>query len=256
MYCPRCSAANVEGAPFCASCGSPLSATPLGPARKGMAMAALVLGLLSIPTFGCLGIGALAAVILGVVALVKANRQPQLYGGKGLAIGGIVTGALSAVIIFPIAIIAAIAVPNLLRARMMANESAAVGDIRTIISAEMTYASVNGGFYDTPRCLARPGGCLPGYTGPVFVDELLGSLAVKNGYQRRFHPGPSAVGSPGALSPSSLTGFAYTAVPVKAGNTGRRSFCGDASGVVCMTPLGGEIEVVNGACAPSCTPLQ
>ena len=34
-------------------------------------------------------------MILGIVALVKANNRPNEYGGKGLAIGGIVTSGLS-----------------------------------------------------------------------------------------------------------------------------------------------------------------
>jgi type IV pilus assembly protein PilA len=256
MYCPSCNAANVEGAPFCASCGCVLSGTPAEPVRKGLARASLVLGLLSIPTLGCLGIGALVAVILGIVALVRASREPQLYGGKGLALGGIVSGALSVLIIFPIAIVAAIAIPSVLRARLIANESAAIGDIRAVMTAEAAFASVNGGFYDTPRCLGRPGECLPGYSGPVFLDETLAGLGVKNGYQRRFHAGPPAVGVAGARSPSSLQGFAYTAVPVAVGRTGQRAFCGDASGAVCMTAVGDEPEVIDGACAPSCVPLQ
>jgi hypothetical protein len=259
MYCPRCSAANVDGAPFCAACGSVFVGAPSEagePVRKGLAIAALVLGLLSIPTLGCLGIGALAAVILGIVALVKANREPHLYGGKGLAIGGIVSGALSVLIIFPVAIVAASAIPSLLRARMVSNETATIGDVGTLISAEAVYQTVNGGFYDTPRCLGHPGECLPGYTGPVFLDETLARVSVKNGYRRQFHPGASAVGAPGALSASSLQGFAYTAVPVKVGNTGQRSFCGDSSGVVCMTALGDEPAVVDGMCdSSSCTPL-
>ncbi len=43
------------------------------------------------------------------------------------------------IVVAIILIIAAIAIPNLLRARMAANESSAVGSIRTLNTAEVTY---------------------------------------------------------------------------------------------------------------------
>ena len=49
------------------------------------------------------------------------------------------------IVVAIIGIIAAIAVPGLLRARMSGNEASAIGSIRTIASAEATYASSCGG---------------------------------------------------------------------------------------------------------------
>ena len=45
------------------------------------------------------------------------------------------------IVVAIILIIAAIAIPNLLRAKMSANESSAVGSIRAIQTAEISYAS-------------------------------------------------------------------------------------------------------------------
>ena len=45
------------------------------------------------------------------------------------------------IVVAIILIIAAIAIPNLLRSRMAANEASAVGSLRTINTAEVTYAS-------------------------------------------------------------------------------------------------------------------
>jgi type II secretory pathway pseudopilin PulG len=224
-----------------------------GEPRKGLAIASLVLGVLSILTLGCLGIGAITGLVLGIIAYTRANRAPQEYGGKGMALGGIITNALSLLIIIPAGIIAAIAIPSLLRARVSANESAAIGDIRTIVSAQAAYQSASGGYYGTPECLANPAPCIPNYQGPTFLDAQLASLQPKSGYQRSFHPGPAAQGDQGL---SGLMGYAYTAVPVAKGQTGVRGFCGDASGVVCFTPDGSTPEVVDGACGPSCTPLR
>jgi type IV pilus assembly protein PilA len=54
------------------------------------------------------------------------------------------------IVVAIIGIIAAIAIPNLLASRKAANESAAVGTLRTISSAEATYQSTTGnGSYGT-----------------------------------------------------------------------------------------------------------
>ena len=45
------------------------------------------------------------------------------------------------IVVAIILIIAAIAIPNLLRSRIAANESSAVGSIRSINTAQVTYAS-------------------------------------------------------------------------------------------------------------------
>ena len=48
------------------------------------------------------------------------------------------------IVVAIILIIAAIAIPNLLRARMSANEASAVGSLRTINTAEVTFSSTYG----------------------------------------------------------------------------------------------------------------
>lgn len=68
---------------------------PPPPRASGLATAALVLGLLSLPTLCvCVGplVGALA-VVLGIVALVRAAGQPERFAGRGRAAAGIATGA-------------------------------------------------------------------------------------------------------------------------------------------------------------------
>ena len=236
---------------------SDLSASnaPQAPLRKGMAVTSLVLGILGLPTLGLLFIGGLVGLVLGIMALLKANRSPNEYGGKGFAIAGIITNIL-AIIVMPvvIGIMAAIAIPSLLRARVSANEASAIGDVRTMISAEVAYSTANGNFFDTPECVGTPSLCIPGYTGPSFLDPTLATLATKSGYQRRFVPGPPA--GRGAVSPSSLQSFAYVAVPLSRGQTGVRGFCGDSSGMVCATQDGSEPAVENGQCAASCAPLR
>jgi type IV pilus assembly protein PilA len=229
---------------------------PLAPPRQGLAIASLVVGVLSLPTLGCLGVGAVVGIILGIVALRRASRDPRAYGGKGFAIGGIVASALSLLVAIPLlGITAAIAIPSLLRARVSANEAATIGDIRTVISAESAYQSANCGSYGRLQCLSSPrgAGCIADYPpgAPTFLDSSLTGATVKSGYQRTFHPGAAVAPGQGSGC-TGLESFAYTAEPATQGKTGVRGFCGDASGRICFTADGGAPSVTNGRCPEDC----
>jgi type IV pilus assembly protein PilA len=259
LTCPRCQMANPPGTPICESCGFALrrARVAAGGQSKGLAVASLVLGILSLFTFAGLLIGAILGTVLGIVALVKANGSPETHGGKGLAIAGIATSVLSFLAIPVIGIIAAIAIPSLLRARVSANESMAIGDIRTVISAQAAYQSSNAGQYDTLECLAAPSRCIPSYppNGPTFIDSQL-TLAEKSGYRHSFHPGPaSAAGRGTGYSPSSITAYAYVAEPIQVNQTGVRAFCGDDTGNVCQSTDGHMPPIVDGHCPSECRPL-
>jgi hypothetical protein len=169
---------------------------------------------------------------LTVTAEDKTLRLSLAPGGSGL-------GAL-----------AALAVPSMLKAKSAANESAAIGDIRTVISAEAAYQSTNAGAYGDIACLSAPDTCLKGYKGPVFLDTNLSSLEVKGGYRRAFHPGKKAKGL------RSWQSFAYTAVPATPGDSGTRSFCGESTGVIRFDPTGADIKPVGGVCPATLKPLE
>ena len=61
------------------------------------------------------------------------------------------------IVVAIILIIATIAIPSLLRSRQAANESAAVAQVRTITTAEVTYLSSSGGNYGTITQLVSAG---------------------------------------------------------------------------------------------------
>lgn len=74
------------------------SSAPFGQ-NQTLPMVSLVLGVFSIILFCCfggipLGIG---AVVTGYLGMSNADKSPQTYGGRGLAIAGIVVGAISLV---------------------------------------------------------------------------------------------------------------------------------------------------------------
>jgi hypothetical protein len=227
-----------------------MSDTTRGHVRRGYAIASLVLGILGIPTMGLLLVGAMASVILGVVALVKASRQPEEYGGKGMAITGIVLSGVSILIIPFIGIVAAIAIPSLLRARVSANEAAAIRDVRDLITAEAEYQKLNAGYFDRLECLGTPDRCIPGHHGPSVVEGRLLMAEADKGYRRSFHPGPRAEPAPRNASPTSLMAFAYVATPAAPGKTGVRTFCGDATGRICYAT--GAVVPEAGACPAEC----
>jgi type IV pilus assembly protein PilA len=231
--------------------------------RQGLAIASLVIGILSLPSMGCLGVGAVLGIVLGIIALKRAGSSPREYGGRGFAIGGIVTSALSLVVAIPIVgIVAAIAIPSLLRARVSANEAATIGDVRTVIAGQAAYQSANCGSYGRLECLSHPRGtgCIADYpaAAPSFLDAALTSAQAKSGYRRTFHPGAqlALTQGPGCPGGTGLESFAYTAVPETRGKTGVRGFCGDDSGRVCLTLDGSEPPVTNGRCAEGCTALR
>jgi type IV pilus assembly protein PilA len=131
------------------------------------------------------------------------------------------------IVVAIIGIIAAIAIPSLLRARISANESGMIGDVRTVISGEAAYQSANSGFYGQISCLGTATStCITNYAGPTFLDQLIVGLGVKSGYARTFFGTTAANANTGSLNI-----FCYGGTPASA-QGGVRSFGGDGSGVV------------------------
>ena len=62
-----------------------------------LAIVSLVLGILSIPCCGFIIFG-IAALVTGFMAKSKADQNPNEYGGRGLALGGIILGGITIVL--------------------------------------------------------------------------------------------------------------------------------------------------------------
>src|SRR5207253_2370455 len=93
------------------------------------------------------------------------------------------------IVVAIILIIAAIAIPNLLRSRMAANEASAVGSLRTINTAEVTFSTTypSVGFGSLAALGGTVGTCATttgaSSTGACLIDNVLSAAPnVKSGY--------------------------------------------------------------------------
>ena len=219
----------------CKACGAPLgqrshdlpSPTPVynsayiepeqdeGP-KKGLAVAALVLGIIGFFTIGILGIGAIVGIVLATMALSRIKQDPWQYGGRGMAIAALVLNIVNVVSVVPTGIVAAIAIPNLLASRRAANEGSAQSSLRTLHAAEATYQATKGaGNFGTLSELAAEG----------LIDPRL-ATGTKSGYKFTVELTTNETNYPG---------FAVVGVPMVYGGveaTGLRSFYVDETGVI------------------------
>jgi type IV pilus assembly protein PilA len=133
------------------------------------------------------------------------------------------------IVVAIILIIAAIAIPTLTRARVAANESSAVGSVRSINTAETSYNSAYPtlGFSTTLSQLGGPSGaaCTPSTSSGCFIDSVLSS-GTKSGYNFSLAIGSAAPVA--GVTPS----YSIIASPTDVNITGARNFCSFEDGVV------------------------
>jgi type IV pilus assembly protein PilA len=135
------------------------------------------------------------------------------------------------IVVAIILIIAAIAIPNLLRARMAANESSAVGSLRTVNTANGTYLTqYNHSFAASLVVLGGATIAAPVCGQANLIDPVL-SLGAKSGYTFAYTAGAA---DPGDLAPGcgSVLTYTFAAKPNSYNGTGTRSFFTDQTGVI------------------------
>jgi type IV pilus assembly protein PilA len=116
------------------------------------------------------------------------------------------------IVVAIIGIIAAIAIPNLIASRKAANESAAIGSLRTIGTAQATYLSTVGGNSSYATSLAA-------LNTAQLIDGVLAS-GTKSGYTYTMT--------------GTATAYAAKADPATGGGT--RHFFADETGVIRFDP--------------------
>ncbi|HEX7287013.1 MAG TPA: prepilin-type N-terminal cleavage/methylation domain-containing protein [Candidatus Angelobacter sp.] len=140
------------------------------------------------------------------------------------------------IVVAIILIIAAIAIPNLLRSKMSANNSAAASSLRTINTAEVTYATNFASFGYAPNLatLGPPAGGCPA-AGPTaaaacLLDSTLAATTCtgttacpKGGFNYYLQ-------SAAATAP--FGDYTATADPITWESTGNKTYCSQADAVI------------------------
>jgi len=134
-------------------------------------------------------------------------------------------------------VLAAMAIPNLLRSRIAANEASAVGSLRTVITAQVTYESVypqRGYAPDLASLGTVPHGPVAGSQEHAgFIDETLanesctgGAWCTKSGYRFTVRS---------ICKQHLCEEYVVVATPVDS-NTGTRNFCSTSDAIVRYKP--------------------
>jgi type IV pilus assembly protein PilA len=128
------------------------------------------------------------------------------------------------IVVAIILIIAAIAIPNLLRSKMAANEASAVGSLRSINTAEVTYASTypTVGFGSLSQLSYGGATCTGNSTNACLIDDTL-AAGTKSGFT-------FAMTGPGGGTPT--TTYSVLADPLTLNSSGNRSFFTDQTAVI------------------------
>lgn len=150
MYCSKCGVQNSEGATHCSNCGSVLMDLPQQPGvqaesvsigepkTSGLAIASLVMGLLSL-TCILWPLMVLPAIICGIVAMVKISNNKSRLKGTGLAVTGIVIPSVM-LILFPIfAMMLGILMPALAQTKHIAQRVVCGTNLNALSTAMIVY---------------------------------------------------------------------------------------------------------------------
>jgi len=127
------------------------------------------------------------------------------------------------IVVAIILVIAAIAIPSLLRARIAANEASAVGSLRSLNTAQISYSSSfpTVGFATALSSLSGTNCAPPGSTGACLIDTLLAN-GKKSGYS---FTETGTLGTPNAA-------YQFRADPLSPNTSGVRYFCTFADAVI------------------------
>ncbi len=154
-------------------------------------------------------------------------------------------------------VVAAVAIPNLLRSKVAANEATAVGSLRTVMTAQIAYASmypVRGFAANLTTLGPSPDGSTAETAQHAnLIDASLGGasctaneLCVKSGYQFRMTA---------SCKQRKCSEFVAMATPVTS-SSGTRNFCTTSDGVIRYKVAEPMLEMVTGAACKGWEALQ
>ena len=170
-------------------------------------------------------LGFVFTALIQLMALVANAIIGSILGLVGWALGRYLPEAMPSRRSLVILVVGSISIPLLaitlpgvlVEAYRNNRESAVVEHMKDFLSAQQVYASENGGFYATLKCLSQPADCIPGFEGPPLLDRSV------HGYRLDFYTG--------VQSDSGLLSYSYVAIP-ESRWLQDRAFCADGSGAI------------------------
>jgi len=144
------------------------------------------------------------------------------------------------IVVAIILVISAIAIPSYLHSKIAANEASAVYSIRTINTAQVTYASnyPTVGYASSLNTLAASTDGSVGSANAGILDWVLGctgAVCPKSGYNFQL---TNIIGTP-------VNSYSVWAVPITVGTSGYRTFCSNNMNPVLYDPAGGPAGSAN-----------
>ncbi|MDP7011963.1 MAG: DUF4190 domain-containing protein [Verrucomicrobiota bacterium] len=136
---------------------------PAKPKTSGMAVASLVCGILGLICIPILP--AFLGLIFSIIAIRKINGSGGAVGGKGLAVGGLITSVIGGIIY--VALLALLLLPALTEAKNKANRMKCANNIKTINMSYQSFANEIDG--QTPHLY---GGFAAGADGNIQAQAL------------------------------------------------------------------------------------
>jgi len=193
---------------------------------RGLAVTSLCPGILGFLTFGCLGIGALVGMALGIVASCAPAGSPSSTAARASPSRASCSTRCRSSSGVVVGIVAAIAIPACCGPASRPTSPPRSGRAHDDLGA----GGLPVGEHGLLRGQARvPGDALAVHPGlrPLGTDVRRRDARLAAGEERvpahlpqGAGPGERGMELPPNASPTSVTGFAYVAVPVKQGNTG------------------------------------
>jgi prepilin-type N-terminal cleavage/methylation domain-containing protein len=159
------------------------------------------------------------------------------------------------IVVAIILIIAAMAIPSLLRARISADEASAVGSIRAIHQAEISYQTSfpTSGFAPNLASLGGAAPCTPSPASACLLDNSLATASPGTGSKSGY------VFQATGQTPINGVNSEYTAgaAPLSYNNSGVRNFCANEDGVIRFNSgAQGSTPVTNTAACLNFTVMQ
>lgn len=157
--------------------------------------------------------------------------------------------AIGLVVAFFLGILGSTALPGLQKARQEGNMASALGAVRAIITAQVTYAAMCGSGFYSPN-LVNLGVPATGVTeGFVSPDLATAKTITKSGYVLTMGsstgPAVDAPASCNGLPPGTMAGGFYVTATPESAEMGTRAFAANTDGIVWFAEQQTPIRVTN-----------